>query len=83
MRCEVVGSSMPGASQDEAAWERLAAGGSVGGGGTFLSDEFRCPACAAKHAMVHNVLSGGTYAQERSQIQKYVCQGCGHAWRSD
>ena len=63
----------------EAAWEKLSAT-LVGGGGTFVSDA-KCPSCGANKAQVHNIMSGGTYAQERVPIQKYVCQECQHTWK--
>lgn len=50
---------------------------------TYSSDKVRCPSCQCTRAVVHNVLSGGTYAQERVQIQKYVCSDCGYTWRND
>ena len=65
---------------DEEAWERLSAT-LVGGGGTFMSSDSRCPQCGAAKAQVHNLMSGGTYAQERVPIQKFVCQECSHTWR--
>lgn len=70
-------------ARGEAAWESMMGSGSVGGGGTHLSTEVACPSCGEKRAQVHTILSGGTYAQERVQIQKYVCQGCSQTWRSD
>lgn len=66
---------------DEEAWEALSAT-LVGGGGTHMSDA-KCPRCGAQKAQVHNILSGGTYAQERVPIQKYVCQECSYTWRLD
>jgi hypothetical protein len=66
---------------DEEAWEALSAT-LVGGGGTHMSDA-KCPRCGAQKAQVHNILSGGTYAQERVPIQKYVCQECTYTWRLD
>jgi DNA-directed RNA polymerase subunit M/transcription elongation factor TFIIS len=52
------------------------------GGGTFTVSA-RCPQCGGAKAAVHNLHSGGTYAQERVLIQKYVCVDCGHAWKVD
>jgi transposase-like protein len=71
------------AAHNEAVWEALMATSAVGGGGTFVSSEVACPSCGEQRAQVHTILSGGTYAQERVQIQKYVCQACSHTWRSD
>eukprot|EP00879_Flechtneria_rotunda_P005754 GHRR01006055.1.p1 GENE.GHRR01006055.1~~GHRR01006055.1.p1 ORF type:complete len:1758 (+),score=833.29 GHRR01006055.1:791-5275(+) len=68
--------------KSEQVWEALAEQ-SVGGGGTFVTTEVTCPQCGEKRAQVHNIMSGGTYAQERVPIQKYVCQGCMYAWRND
>lgn len=65
------------APQDEAAWEALTSGGGV----TLMSSEAGCPECGSRRAQVHNVLSGGTYAQERIPIQKCVCVECNHTWR--
>ncbi|GLC56404.1 hypothetical protein PLESTB_001101100 [Pleodorina starrii] len=63
------------------AWERLA--GQGGGASTYKSAGTVCPSCGGSGATVHNVLSGGTYAQERVQIQKFVCDHCGSTWRND
>lgn len=48
--------------RSEAVWEALMES-SAAGGGTFVSTEVPCPACGEKRAAVHNILSGGTYAQ--------------------
>ncbi|GIL80968.1 hypothetical protein Vretifemale_10107 [Volvox reticuliferus] len=63
------------------AWEKLA--GQGGGASTYKSAATVCPSCGGSGATVHNVLSGGTYAQERVQIQKFVCDHCGSTWRND
>ena len=67
--------------RSEAVWEQLMSD-SVGGGGTHVV-QTKCPQCSHNKAQVHTILSGGTYAQERETIQKYVCQGCNFTWRSD
>jgi DNA-directed RNA polymerase subunit M/transcription elongation factor TFIIS len=67
--------------RNEAVWEQLMSD-SVGGGGTHVVDA-KCPQCSHPKAQVHTILSGGTYAQERQTIQKYVCQGCNFTWRND
>ncbi|KAG2435439.1 hypothetical protein HYH02_011939 [Chlamydomonas schloesseri] len=67
--------------QEMEAWEKLA--GQGGGASTYKSAGTICPACGGAGATVHNVLSGGTYAQERIQIQKFVCDHCGSTWRND
>lgn len=67
--------------RSEAVWEQLMSD-SVGGGGTHVV-QTKCPQCGHGKAQVHTILSGGTYAQERETIQKYVCQGCNFTWRSD
>lgn len=54
-------------ARGEAVWEGLMSGGSVGGGGTFMSAEVSCPSCGEKRAQVHTILSGGTYAQVRQE----------------
>lgn len=67
---------------EEDRWELVASG--VGGaGGTHVSDTIKCPQCSAQKVTVHNILSGGTYAQERVAIEKYVCKECSHTWRGD
>jgi hypothetical protein len=48
--------------RSEAVWEALMES-SAAGGGTFVSTEVQCPTCGEKRAAVHNILSGGTYAQ--------------------
>ena len=53
------------------------------GASTYKSGNTVCPSCGGLGATVHNVLSGGTYAQERVQIQKFVCDHCGSTWRND
>jgi transposase-like protein len=67
--------------RSEAVWEQLMSD-SMGGGGTHIV-EAKCPQCSLPRAQVHTILSGGTYAQERQTIQKYVCQGCNFTWRND
>ncbi|KAG2423130.1 hypothetical protein HXX76_015515 [Chlamydomonas incerta] len=67
--------------QEMEAWEKLS--GQGGGASTYKSGGTVCPACGGAGATVHNVLSGGTYAQERVQIQKFVCDHCGSTWRND
>ncbi len=67
----------------EAAWEELMASGGVGGGGTHVSYDRPCPACAEKRCQIHVCLTGGTYAIERFEFQKCVCLECGHTWRVD
>jgi hypothetical protein len=69
--------------REEAAWEKLIAEGGVGGGGTHVAYDRECPACKARRAQVHVVLSGGTYAIERFEFQKCCCLECGHTWRVD
>lgn len=64
----------------EERWEKVV-GPSVGGG-TFTT-EVKCPQCGGSKASVHTVQSGGTYAQERYSIQKYVCLGCNYTWKTD
>lgn len=68
--------------RSEAAWEQLLASG-IGGGGTHVTTEVKCPQCGGQRAQVHTILSGGTYAQERQTIQKYVCQLCSFTWRNE
>jgi hypothetical protein len=48
-----------------------------------VSYDRECPACRARRAQVHVVLSGGTYAIERFEFQKCCCLDCGHTWRVD
>ncbi|PNH12139.1 hypothetical protein TSOC_000936 [Tetrabaena socialis] len=67
--------------QELEAWEKLA--GQGGGASVYKSAGTVCPSCGGFGAMVHNVLSGGTYAQERVQIQKFVCDHCGSTWRNE
>ncbi|KAG1651858.1 hypothetical protein FOA52_000644 [Chlamydomonas sp. UWO 241] len=64
-------------ASDEAAWEALQGIG----GGTFAAGVM-CRACGGAKVVTHTILSGGTYAQERETIQKYVCQECQETWRS-
>ncbi|KAG2501461.1 hypothetical protein HYH03_001241 [Edaphochlamys debaryana] len=67
--------------QDMEAWEKLA--GQGGGAATHKNTAALCPSCGGRGATVHTVLSGGTYAQERVQVQKFVCDHCGSIWRND
>jgi transposase-like protein len=64
--------------QAEDRWEQL-----VGVGGGTFTVAAKCPQCGGAQAAVHNIQSGGTYAQERVPIQKYVCTECHHAWKVD
>lgn len=64
---------------DERAWEDRAGIS----GGTYAVSGVECPQCRCDAATVHSVLSGGTYAQERVLVQKYVCRDCSHTWRMD
>jgi hypothetical protein len=56
-------------AEEESKWERAAA---QEGGATI--ETVPCKAgCGGTQAAVATMLSGGTYAQERVQIQKYTC----------
>jgi transposase-like protein len=65
--------------EEEARWEAQLAGA----GATSASDTTKCPQCKGSQAVAQVVLSGGTYAQERVPICRYVCQDCSHTWRVD